>query len=105
MPRAQSLVVILGSCCLAMSTAAPSRAWTWAEIAESEDCLVVVYGEVYNFSDHSTRSEQKGGRTFFERHPGGAAVTLLRVVNAGRQRAQPTHGQYAQGWERSAAPR
>ena len=78
MPRAQSLVVILGSCCLAMSTsleaAAPSRAWTWAEIAESEDCLVVVYGEVYNFSDHSTRSEQKGGRTFFEWHPGGAAV-------------------------------
>mmetsp|Transcript_16561 Transcript_16561/g.49147 ORF Transcript_16561/g.49147 Transcript_16561/m.49147 type:complete len:270 (-) Transcript_16561:54-863(-) len=50
------------------------KLWSWEEIQASDDCLVVIYNEVFNFSDTTTRSVQKNNRTFFEWHPGGEAV-------------------------------
>lgn len=47
--------------------------FTWERIAAEESCLVVIYNQVHNFSS-AVRSEQKGGRTFFEWHPGGESV-------------------------------
>ena len=54
-----------------------TRVFAWDEVAThntADDCLIVIFEEVYNFSDTTTRSEQKANKLFFEWHPGGTDV-------------------------------
>ena len=56
------------------------KLWSWEEIQASDDCLVVIYNEVFNFSDTTTRSVQKNNRTFFEWHPPVRKSKMGRVA-------------------------